>query len=431
MSDFFGQFFIIFILVIANGIFSMAELAIVSSRKVRLMQRAEDGDEGAKTALALADSPNRFLSTVQIGITLIGTLAGALGGASLTDDLEAVIAQQPLLAPYAHTLALGTIVLLVTYLSLVIGELVPKRLAMSNPEGIAAAVSRPMRFLSVLVRPLIWLLSISTEGVLRLLRVKNTNNALVTPEEITGLMEQGEVTGMFEETETDIVESVFRLGDLRAGALMTPRTDIDWVDLEEPFEVNLQRMMDSPHTHFPTANGSLDNVVGILRGKDVLARVTDEVTVQLRELIQPAVFIPESMPAFEVLELLKGANGNLVLVIDEYGGMLGMVTLFDVMEAIVGGISERGEPVVPEAQQREDGSWLVEGMMRIDEFKKLFDIDELPEEARAGYQTVGGFVMTMIGSVPQAGQTFECCGWKYEVLDMDGMRVDKVLVSKG
>lgn len=431
MSDFFGQFFIIFILVIANGIFSMAELAIVSSRKVRLMQRAEDGDEGAKTALALADSPNRFLSTVQIGITLIGTLAGALGGASLTDDLEAVIAQQPLLAPYAHTLALGTIVLLVTYLSLVIGELVPKRLAMSNPEGIAAAVSMPMRFLSILVRPLIWLLSISTEGVLRLLRVKNTNNALVTPEEITGLMEQGEVTGMFEETETDIVESVFRLGDLRAGALMTPRTDIDWVDLEEPFEVNLQRMMDSPHTHFPTANGSLDNVVGILRGKDVLARVTDEVTVQLRELIQPAVFIPESMPAFEVLELLKGANGNLVLVIDEYGGMLGMVTLFDVMEAIVGGISERGEPVVPEAQQREDGSWLVEGMMRIDEFKKLFDIDELPEEARAGYQTVGGFVMTMIGSVPQAGQTFECCGWKYEVLDMDGMRVDKVLVSKG
>jgi putative hemolysin len=408
----------------------MAELAVVSSRKVRLQQRAEDGDENARAALALADSPNRFLSTVQIGITLIGTLAGALGGAGMTDDLEVLITQVPALRPYAHGLALGIIVLVVTYLSLVIGELVPKRLAMSNPERIAAVVARPMKLLSVMVRPLIWLLSISTEGVLRLLRVKHTDNSPVTPEEITGLMEQGEVVGVFEERETDIVESVFRLGDLRAGALMTPRTDIDWLDLEEPFEVNLQRMMNSPHTHFPTANGSLDNVQGILRGKDVLARVTDGAVVDLREAIQPAVFIPESMPAFEVLELLKGAFGNLALVIDEYGGLLGMVTLFDVMEAIVGGISERGEPVVPEALQREDGSWLVEGMMRIDEFKKLFDIDDLPEESRAGYQTVGGFVMTMIGSVPQAGQKFEACGWKYEVLDMDGMRVDKVMVSK-
>lgn len=408
----------------------MAELAVVSSRKVRLQQRAENGDENARAALALADSPNRFLSTVQIGITLIGTLAGALGGAGLTDDLELLISQAPVLRPYAHGLALGIIVLVVTYLSLVIGELVPKRLAMSNPEGIAAVVARPMKLLSVLGRPLIWLLSISTEGVLRLLRVKHANNSPVTPEEITGLMEQGEVVGVFEERETDIVESVFRLGDLRAGALMTPRTDIDWLDLEEPFEVNLQRMMDSPHTHFPTANGSLDDVQGILRGKDVLARVTDGEVVDLREGIQPALFIPESMPAFEVLELLKGAYGNLALVIDEYGGLLGMVTLFDVMEAIVGGISERGEPVIPEAVQREDGTWLVEGMMRIDEFKKLFDIDELPEESRAGYQTVGGFVMTMIGSVPQAGQMFESSGWKYEVLDMDGMRVDKVLVSK-
>ncbi len=430
LSDFLAQLGIIFILVVANGIFSMAELAVVSSRKVRLFQRAEDGDERARAALDLAESPNRFLSTVQIGITLIGTLAGALGGAGLTGDLEYLVRQSPVLRPYAHGVALGIVVLMVTYLSLVIGELVPKRLAMSNPEGIAAAVARPMKFLAVLGRPLIWVLSISTEGVLRLLRVKHNNNLSVTPEEITGLMEQGEVAGMFEETETDIVESVFRLGDLRAGALMTPRTDIDWLDLEEPFEVNLQRMMNSTHTHFPTANGSLDNVQGILRGKDVLARVTERVAVELHQEIQPAVFIPESMPAFEVLELLKGAFGNLALVIDEYGGLLGMVTLFDVMEAIVGGISERGEPVVPEAVQREDGSWLVEGMMRIDEFKKLFDIDELPEEIRAGYQTVGGFVMTMIGSVPQPGQTFECCGWKYEVMDMDGMRVDKVLVSQ-
>ncbi len=430
LYDFLAQLGIILLLVLANGIFSMSELAVVSSRKVRLLQRAEDGDEKARAALQLAESPNRFLSTVQIGITLIGTLAGALGGAGMAGDVEALFNQVPRLRPYAHGLALGVIVLLVTYLSLVLGELVPKRLALSNPEGIAATMARPMKLLSVLGRPLVWLLSVSTEGVLRFLRVRTGSGLPVTPEEITGLMEQGETVGVFEETETDIVESVFRLGDLRAGALMTPRTDIDWLDLEEPFEVNRQRLMESPHTHFPTANGSLDNVQGILRGKDVLARVADGKAVDLHDLIQPAAFIPESMPAFEVLELIKGAFGNLALVIDEFGGLLGMVTLFDVMEAIVGGISERGEPVVPEAVQREDGSWLVEGMMRIDEFKKLFDIDELPEEIRAGYQTVGGFMMTMIGSVPQAGQFFECCGWRYEVVDMDGMRVDKVLVSE-
>ncbi len=431
LSDFLVQLLIIFVLVIANALFSMAELSVVSSRRVRLQQRAEDGDRRAKAALDLAESPNRFLSTVQIGITLIGTLAGAIGGAGMTGDVEYLFNQIPALRPSAHGLALGLVVLLVTYLSLVIGELVPKRLALSNPENIAGVVARPMKLLAVLVRPVIWLLSVSTEGVLRLLRVSRTQSSPVTPEEITGLMEQGEEVGVFEEAETDIVESVFRLGDLRAGALMTPRTDIDWVDLEEPFEENLKRIMDSPHTHFLVAHGSLDDVQGILRGKDVLARITDGKQVELAELIQPARFIPESMPAFEVVELLRGASGNLALVIDEFGGLVGMVTLFDVMEAIVGGISKRGEPVVPEAIQREDGSWLVEGMMRIDEFKKLFDIDELPEEARAGYQTVGGFVMTMIGAVPHEGQRFECCGWKYEVLDMDGLRVDKVLVIKG
>jgi putative hemolysin len=430
LTDFFTQLGIILVLVIANGIFSMAELSVVSSRKVRLQQRAEDGDKKARAALDLAEAPNRFLSTVQIGITLIGTLAGALGGAGMSGDVEYLLRLIPQLQPYAHGLALGLVVLLVTYLSLVIGELVPKRLALANPEGIAANIAGPMKFLSLFGRPVVWLLSVSTEGILHLLRVRHTDNVPVTPEEITGLMEQGEEVGVFEEAETDIVESIFRLGDLRAGALMTPRTDIDWLDLDEPFSENLRRIMESPHTHFPVAQGSLDNVQGLIRGKDILARITDGKKIELREQIQPARFIPESMPAFEVVELLKGASGNLALVIDEYGGMLGMVTLFDVMEAIVGGISERGEPVVPEAIQREDGSWLVEGMMRIDEFKKLFDIDELPDEIHAGYQTVGGFIMTMIGAVPQAGEYFICCGWRYEVLDMDGMRVDKVLMGK-
>lgn len=425
------QFGVILLLVLLNGIFSMAEMAVVSARKVRLQQRAEDGSESARAALKLAEQPNEFLSTVQIGITLIGTLTGAISGASLSGGVAAQLRKIPFLANSADTIALVLIVLLVTYFSLVLGELVPKRLALSNPENIAATVARPMNFLTRLSRPLVWLLSFSTTAVLRLLRVQKGNDPPVTPEEIAVLMEQGQQVGVFEETETDIVQSVFRLGDLRAGSLMTPRRDIDWIDLDDPLDEILFQVYDSPHGHFPVARGKLDNVIGILRSKDMLSRMMQsDQEVSIEEVAMPAQFVPESMPAFQVLEVLKSASGNLTLVIDEYGGVLGMVTLFDVMEAMVGGISERGEPVVPQAIQREDGSWLVEGMMRIDEMKKMFDLDELPDEDRAGYETVGGFMMAQLGSVPTPGQYFTLFGWRFEVIDMDGMRVDKVLVSQ-
>lgn len=431
VSDFLIQFGVILLLVIANGVFSMSEMAVVSSRKVRLQQRAEGGSDAARSALHLAEHPNEFLSTVQIGITLIGTLTGAIGGASLSDEFSSLLRRVPFLAPYAKTVALVLIVLLVTYFSLVLGELVPKRLALSNPENIAAAVARPMQFLSRISRPLVWLLGISSTLVLRLLRVEKGNDVPVTPEEITVLMEQGQQVGVFEETETDIVESVFRLGDLRAGSLMTPRRDIDWIDLDDSFEEILRQIYDSPHGHFPVARGDLDSVTGILRSKDMLARMVEHAgPVNIEEIAMPAHFVPESMPAFQVLEVLKSASGNLALVLDEYGGVLGMLTLFDAMEAMIGGISERGEPVVPQAIQRDDGSWLVEGMMRIDEFKKMLDLDQLPEEGRAGYETVGGFVMAQLGSVPTAGQHFNLMGWRFEVMDMDAMRVDKVLVMR-
>jgi putative hemolysin len=427
---------IILLLVLMNGAFSMAELAVVSARKVRLRQRAEEGDTASAAALDLAENPNRFLSTVQVGITLIGTLTGAFGGASMAGDLAEVLRRWPALAPYAGQLALFLIVLAVSYLSLVLGELVPKRLALSNPELIAARVAGPMRMFASLGRPLVWLLSVSTDAVARLLGIQKPNDSPVTPEEITVLMEQGEQVGVFEEAETDIVEALFRLGDLRAGALMTPRTEIDWIDPDDPLEVSLREVIESPHLHFPVGRGSLDSVTGIVRGKDVLALARTmpedpEATgvIDISHLIQPARFIPESLPAFQTLAVLKEAAGNLALVIDEYGGVLGLVTLFDVMEAMVGGISAAGEPVEPDAVQRDDGSWLVEGMMRIDTFKDLLDIEELPNEERAGYQTLGGFVMAQMGEVPKPGQNFTCCGWRYEVVDMDGMRVDKVMVS--
>jgi putative hemolysin len=425
------EIIIILILVLLNGAFSMTEMAVVSARKVRLQQRAEDGDVNARTALALIDAPNRFFSTVQIGITLIGTLAGAYSGASVAILLQERLAQVdiPLVQRNAPVIALIVVVLVITYLTLVLGELVPKRLALANPERISAFIARPMTFLSTLAMPVVALLSFSTDLVLRMLRVKQSSDPAVTPEEITVMMEQGEQTGVFEQTETDIVEAVFRLGDLRVGALMTPRTEMDWLDVNDSFSENLRFVLESPHTFFPVAEGSLDEVLGILRSKDLLARVADGVEVSLYDVLLPAQFVPETMPAFQVLELLRGANGNLALVMDEFGGMLGIVTLFDVMEAMVGAISERGEPVVPDAVQREDGSWLVEGMMRIDTFKDLLDLDQLPGEDRAGYQTVGGFIMAQIGSVPEAGQHFVVSDMRFEVLDMDGMRVDKILVS--
>lgn len=410
----------------------MAEMAVVSSRKVRLQQRADNGDSRSKAALELAENPTQFLSTVQVGITIIGVLTGALGGARLAGIIAPLLSDLPVVGPYADAAALALIVLLVSYLSLVLGELVPKRLALSNPETISAVVAGPMKLVAALGRPVVWLLTVSTNFILRVLRVRAPFDPPVTPEEITVMMEQGEQTGVFEEVETDIVEAVFRLGDLRAGALMTPRTEFDWINLEDPFEENMNLVIASPHNQIPVADGDLDNVIGILRSRDLLARIPSIPpggSLDLNELVNPAQFIPESMPAFQVLEVLKNSAGNLALVIDEYGGVLGMVTLFDVMEAMVGGISERGEPVVPEAVQREDGSWLVEGMMRIDQMKKLFDIDELPDEERVGYQTVGGFVMAVVGTVPTPGDHFECAGWRFEVMDMDGMRVDKVLVS--
>ncbi len=429
-GTFFVELGLIFLLILANGLFSMTEMAIVSARKVRLQQRAEDGDKKAQAALDLTKSPTSFLSTVQIGITLIATLTGALSGATLTDYINVLLQNIAPLRGHAHGIALALVVIVITYVTLVVGELVPKRLALANPEGIAASMANLMKLISLLARPVVWLLSISTEGVLRLIGAKKSNDPPVTPEEIRGLMEQGEQVGVFEEAETDMVESIFRLGDLRTGALMTPRMDIDWLDLEDPFDVNLQAVMTSPHSNFPVAEGDLDNVVGVLRGKDLLAATRDQAgAVDLNTLIQPAQFVPESIAAFEMLEVLKNASDNLALVIDEFGGMIGMVTLFDVMEAMVGGISEGGKPIMPEAIQREDGTWLVEGMMRIDAFKKLFDIDELPEEEHAGYQTVGGFVMSQTGAVPQIGQHFECCGLRIEVLDMDNLRVDKVLVQ--
>lgn len=421
---------IIFLLLLANGIFAMSEISIVSSRKARLQQRADDGEPGAQIALKLAESPGRFLSTVQIGITLVGILAGAFGGATLSRQLSVWISGIPALMPFADELAFAIVVILITYFSLVIGELIPKRIGLNNPEAIAVRIARPMRFLSRLTAPLVSMLTFSTEVGVRLLGIRPSGEPPVTEDEVRVMVEQGARVGVFESFEQDVIESLFRLSDRRVDVIMTPHTEIVWLDLDAPVEENLQIMRDTQYSRFPVARGGLDNVQGILRSKDVLiATIRQENPLDLQKLLTPPLFIPASTPAFRVLEQMRLTGSHLALVINEYGGVQGMVTLFDMLEAIVGDLPMEGGAIQQELVRREDGSWLVDGLMAIDEFCEALDLQDLPGESRAGYQTVGGFMMAQLGAVPTAGQSFEWNGLRFEVLDMDGRRVDKVLVA--
>ncbi|KPL71387.1 hypothetical protein ADN00_16935 [Ornatilinea apprima] len=429
MNDILVQILIIAVLIVLNGIFAMSEIALVSARKIRLQQRADDGDASAAVALEMAESPNRLLSTVQVGISLVGVFSGAVGGATLAKYLAPQIARIQILAPYSEGLSLVIVVLIITYFSLVVGELIPKRLAMGNPEKIATTVARPMRTLSALTAPIVNLLSASTELGLRLLGAKPNQEPPITEEEIKVLIEQGTQSGIFIEQEQDFVESVFRLANRRVDAIMTPYTEIEWLDINDSFEENLSLLLENRFTRWPVARGGLDNVIGILNARDLLAATLQEDPVEIEPLLLPALFVPESMPALKAFEEIKANPANVALVIDEFGGLIGMVTLLDILEAIVGEIPQAGKKEDPQIVQRADGSWLLDGLLQVDELKELLDIEDLPDEDRVGYQTLGGMVMAQFGSIPAAGDVFRWQEYKFEVVDMDGRRVDKVLVT--
>jgi len=407
----------------------MAEIAIVSARKARLRQLADAGNSQARAALELAANPNQFLATAQIGITLVGILAGAFGGATIAEEIATRLGDIPFLAPYGETIGVGIVVLGITYFSLIIGELVPKRLALNNAERIASAVAAPMRGLSTIAAPVVRLLSVSTDIVIRLLGIKPSAEPSITPEELRILIEQGTESGVFEESEQDMIESVLRLDERRVGAFMTPRTHIVWFDIEDSPEDIRRKIADSQHSRFPVIKDSLDNVLGIVRAKDLLNQSLAGQPLDLRALLRPPLFIPESMSALKVLELFKQKGTHVALVTDEYGGIQGMVTHNDILEGIVGYIPSAGEPAEPQATRREDGSWLLDGLEHIDKLKEIFDIEKLPDEEHGHYQTVGGFVMTQVRSIPTVGQCFEWGKLRFEVVDMDGRRVDKVLVT--
>ncbi|MEH1921459.1 hemolysin family protein [Nostoc sp.] len=428
MSSITFEILIILVLIIANGVFSMSEMAIVSARKVRLQQLANQGDAKAKAALKLAESPNHFLSTVQVGISLIGILTGAFGGATIASRVAIYVRLIPLLAPYSEPISFGIVVLLITYFSLIVGELVPKRLALNNPERIASIVAIPMQALAAIASPVVFLLSASTDLILRLLGITASTEPQVTEEEIKILIEQGTEAGTFEEAEQDMVERVFRLGDRPVSYLMTPRPDIVWLDLDDSAEENRQKMVDSAYSRYPICQGGLDNVLGVIPVTDLLARSFRGEPLDLTIGLRQPVFVPESTRGLKVLELFKQTITHMALVVDEYGVIQGLVTLNDIMSEIVGDVPSTDGQDQPQAVQREDGSWLLDGMLPVEEFLELFGMEEWESEERGSYQTLGGFVITHLGRIPAAADYFEWHSMRIEVMDMDGNRVDKVLV---
>ena len=423
------QIAVIVALTLLNGLFAMSETALISSRKARLRQRAEEGDKGARAALELADSPTRFLSTVQIGISLIGVLSGAFGGAALAVPLAEALRGVPALAPYAGPLSFGAVVVAITYLSLIIGELVPKRLALNGAEAAISRVAGPMRLISAITSPAVWFLSASTEGVLKLLGVRQTGTPAVSEQELEILMEEGARAGVFEEEERDLVQRALRLDDRPVRELMTPRPNVVWLDADDPPEDVRRQAQAAGHSFFPVARGDLDDLLGIASVKEAWGRQVPGKPADLLGSLQRSPLVAEGAPVTDALEAFKRSGLPISLVIDERGHIEGLVTLTDVLEALIGEVPDEDEPAEEPIVRREDDSLLVDGLLGANELRGHLGLGALPREEEADYHTVGGLVMDNLGRVPAAGDRFEWDGHTFEVLDMDGRRVDKVLIT--
>ncbi|HEY2385253.1 MAG TPA: hemolysin family protein [Terriglobia bacterium] len=421
---------VILLLILLNGVFVMAEMAVVSARKPRLQQFANEGSRGAQTALNLATHPDRFLATTQIGITLIAILTGAVGERTLTERLSLKLERFPQLQSYSGTVAFAVVVVGITYISLVVGELLPKRFALHNPERIASAMSGLTSFMSRLCAPLVWLINGSTNLIIGILGLQPSADPPVTEEEIKVMMEQGTEAGVFEEAEHDIVKSIFKLGDRAVSALMKPRREVVWLDTEDPFPENQKKLASSLYSRFPVAHGSLDNVLGVVQTKDLLTRCLAGSKMDFKGNLRTPLFVPENLPALRLLEMFKKSRTHMALVVDEYGGIEGLITLNDILEDLVGDVAGVDLPEERQIVKRPDGSLLLDGKLQIDDLKEALQIPELPSEESGSYQTLGGLVMLQVGRVPVTGDNFEIDGLRFEVVDMDGKRVDKVLVSK-
>jgi putative hemolysin len=420
----------IVVLVGLNGLLAMSEIAVVSSRRVRLEQAAAQGNHGAQAAMALAESPTRFLSTVQIGITLIGILAGAIGERAIADDIASGLERVPGLARYSDSLATIVVVLLLTYFWLIFGELVPKRLALNHPEAIAAVVAVPMRMLSWLTAPLVHAVSLTTDFCLILIRSRRGEQQEVTHADIRGMIEHGARSGVIHEREQELVERVFRLGELRVASLMIPRTEIDWLEADFTADRVRVAIAASPHSHFPVCQGGLDKLIGVVHVKDLVKHGLLGGTVQLTALARPPVFVPSSTPALMLLERFQETGRHFAFVVDEYGGIEGLITLNDLVESALGEITHADDRDGPMAVERGPNAWVIDGRMAIAGLRKLLNLQTLPREDVADYETIGGMVMAHLGRVPRVGDGFEWEGWRFEVTKMERFRIGHVAVTR-
>ncbi|MGE4057081.1 MAG: hemolysin family protein, partial [Vicinamibacterales bacterium] len=421
---------LLLVLILLNGIFAMSEIAIVSSRRARLVQLAESGSAGARHALDLAAQPTRFLSSVQVGITSIGILSGAIGEASIARHLQAIFEQVPAIAAQAEAIALGIMVIVLTYVSLILGELVPKRIALTHPEAIATLIARPMEILATVGRPIVRILSVSTDAVLRLFRVRQVPQAGVTVEEIKVMLDQGAEEGVVEQGEREMVRNVLDLDDRHVGAVLTRRSDVVFVDLRDSQEANRIKLRANVHAVLPLCDGGLENVVGFVRTARLLEQAWNGQPLDLRPLAEPALFVPETTTLMGLLEQFKRTHLPLALVVDEFGGVEGLVSFTDVVSAIVGDLPRQadGELMVV---RRDDGSWLMDGGLELDIVWRELEMSPAQlEDDHQHYHTLGGMTMMALGRVPRTGDVFERAGFRFEVVDMDGHRVDRVLVSR-
>jgi len=426
---------IILVLILLNGVFSMSELAVVSAKRMRLERMSGDGSGGARTAIALADDPSRFLSTVQVGITLIGIFNGAFGEASLTARLTPFLAEHGVPEAWARSTALAVVVVAITFASIVLGELVPKRIAILYPEFIASLVARPMHVLSRVMHPFVGLLGMTTDFIMRLLGMRQRKDEVPTEEEVTGMIRESTDAGVFERAEYDIAARALRLDDWHLRALMTPRIDLEFLDLGQPLEHNLQRLAESPFSRFPVYRGDRSQVLGVIRARNLFAQAIRAQSLQaidIAQAIEPLVYVPESVSAIDLLEQLKKHRAELAMVVDEYGDIQGMITLTDVMGALVGEVPTGEDHDAGDGVRREDGSWLMDGGMILDRFRYLTGVEFIfPDESASAYHTLAGFMLYQLGYIPKAGEWLEWDGWRFEVVDMDGNRIDRLLVVPG
>ncbi|MGZ7049681.1 MAG: hemolysin family protein [Methanobacterium sp.] len=423
------EILVIFILIIFNGLFVLSEIALVSARKIKLQLMANEGDKRAETAIDLIDDPNNFLSTIQIFITLISIFAGTFGGATIAQRLDAYLTEINFFQPYTGLISVIIVVLLITYFTLILGELVPKRVAIDNSENIAVVVARPVQILSRIITPVVYFLSASMNLVLRILRVKEPEEEEVAEDQIKLLIEEGTRTGEFEKAEEEMINRIFELDERRINTLMTPKTDIVWIDANESEEEIQKRIFESKHSILPVSEGFLDNFLGVIQIKDIIKTCSIEDKLDIKNYLREPLIVPENSYALNVLKQFKktAEDVHIAIVVDEYGDIEGLITLYDILESIVGDLPTTEDL---KAVQRSDGSWLIDGSINIDDFKPIFNIEKLPNEENGDYHTLAGFIITYLGRMPQTEEIFTWNGLQFEILDMDGYHIDKILVSK-